>query len=170
MTWNYDHLKTPRAYGPKVTYHNALRWLQVCPAIEDWGCGPGYFGTILPGTVRYFGLDGAVSQWGSKVPIDLATYKSNIPGIMMRHVLEHNMSWRTILANALESFTQRMCLILFVPPIDGIEAVNYSKDDTPILALPSLAIDSMVAPYLVTSHRIKTKSPYGYETIYYLEK
>jgi hypothetical protein len=37
--------------------------------------------------------------------VDLAHYRSNVPGIFMRHILEHNYEWARILDNALASFT-----------------------------------------------------------------
>jgi hypothetical protein len=169
--WNYDHLKHPRPYGSATTYYYALDWLKTCPLVEDWGCGPGYFGTLLPPDVAYHGLDTAVCPWGARESIDLASYTSQASGILIRHVLEHNFSWRTILKNALASFTKRMCLILFVPPCDGTEVVNRApKGQLPEWELPKQALLDTLQPFLTRTLSINTRSQYGSETLYFLER
>src|SRR5438874_1520941 len=45
--------------------------------------------------------------------VDLCEYSSNVEGIVMRNVLEHNEDWQRILDRALRSFTRKFCLILF---------------------------------------------------------
>ena len=169
--WSYNHLTHPRPYGSTITYQHALDWLKPCSLVEDWGCGPGYFGTLLPPDITYRGIDMAVSPWGSATATDLAAYTSNTPGILMRHILEHNYSWRTILQNALSSFTKRMCLILFIPPCEGPEAINRaSKGQIPEWELPKPTLLSMLQPYLKDTLTLPTRSQYGSEIIYFLER
>jgi hypothetical protein len=40
---------------------------------------------------------------------------STAPGIMMRHILEHNYDWEKILISAIRSFQEKFCLVLFTP-------------------------------------------------------
>ena len=113
-----------KAYGPTLTYKMGAEFLAGMPLIEDWGCGRGYFRKLVqPG--RYRGIDGTAGPLVDEV-VDLVTYRSAVPAIFMRHVIEHNYEWKTILANALSSFEQRFCLILFTPFTDG-PTTNIAK-------------------------------------------
>ena len=169
--WDYSRLKKPRPYGATTTYQLALNWLKTCPLIEDWGCGSGYFGTLLPETITYRGLDGSTSPWGSPSEVSLTAYTSQVPGILIRHVLEHNWAWETILKNALTSFTQRLCLILFVPVIDGEQVVNRAEHGgIPDLALPRGRLVPMLSPYLKDLEILRTRSQYRSESLYCLER
>jgi hypothetical protein len=89
----------------------------------------------------------------------------------MRHVLEHNDAWADILANAVESFTMRMCLVLFTPfhgethrwyeesfggdpiptyrfALPDLLDVIYAEQDTSVTLLPDL-------PSPQTTHKIE---------------
>ena len=109
----YQGSDEPWAYGDPTSYEIGAAWLAGCTLIEDWGCGAGWLRTLLPPD-RYRGLDGTASP-GCDAVVDLVTYRSHVPGVFMRHVLEHNHEWARILDNALASFTDRMVLILFTP-------------------------------------------------------
>jgi hypothetical protein len=103
----------PMPYGASRSYRRGADWLASCALVEDWGCGTGWLRTLVP-PERYRGLDGTASPFADEV-CDLTTYRSAVPGVFMRHVLEHNHQWRQVLDNALASFTQRMALVLFTP-------------------------------------------------------
>jgi hypothetical protein len=109
----YDHDDVTQApYGDETTYRLGADWLGDRP-VEDWGCGRGWARRHLRGP--YTGVDGTPSRWADVVA-DLTVYRSVTPALFMRHVLEHNDDWRTILANAIGSFTDRMFLAVFSPP------------------------------------------------------
>lgn len=165
----YAAVTEPEAYGDTVTYRLGADWLADCPLVEDWGCGKGWLRQFVP-AARYRGIDGSRSPFADDV-VDLATYRSSVPGIFMRHVLEHNYDWRRILRNALASFTDRMALILFSPiELAGVtREIGYDDDPgVPILsfALPDLAtiIDEEPGVRFIWE-TLETDTAYGLETI-----
>lgn len=96
-------------YGVEQSYVDGMKWLDKCQLVEDWGCALCAAKRYRKGAYR--GIDGTPGK--ADLIADLSTYRSKAPGIFMRHILEHNLDWRTILDNALASFTERMTLILF---------------------------------------------------------
>lgn len=163
----------PEAYGVSDTYQLAADWLQDCAIIEDWGSGKGWFSRFIP-EEKYVGIDGSRSPFAHKV-VDLVQYRSNVPGIFMRHVIEHNYEWKTLLTNALESFTERMVLVLFTPMADetheiayhtnpGVPDISFSKNDlVEIFEAAGVSWRSDSLPFL-SGYDDET------ETIFYLEK
>lgn len=103
-------------YGDTESYRIGADFLEDCVTVEDWGCGRGWFTNFRPRNC--VGLDGSRSPFADRI-VDLETYTSDVDGIFMRHVLEHNYRWRTILANALASFRKKMVLAIFTPWSDG---------------------------------------------------
>ncbi len=85
----------PVLYANAVTYLMAAAFLADVDEVEDWGCGGGGFRRFCL-SWRYIGLDGSRTPFADKI-VDLCTYSSNVPGIMMRHLLEHNYDWERIL-------------------------------------------------------------------------
>ncbi len=81
-------------YGDAVTYLMAAAFLADVDEVEDWGCGGGGFRHFCVSS-RYVGLDGSKTPFADKI-VDLCTYRSTAPGIMMRHVLEHNYEWERV--------------------------------------------------------------------------
>lgn len=118
--WNqwYAGLKEPAAFGETDSYRLGAEFLDDCDTVEDWGCGLGWFRKFRTG--NYTGIDGSQSPFADRI-VDLATYRSDVDGIFMRHVLEHNYAWRAILANAVASFRRKMVLAIFTP---------WSEDET----------------------------------------
>lgn len=116
----------PQPFGLSSTYALGAEWLAPCESIEDWGCGKGWLRTIVD-PERYKGIDGSHSPFADEIA-DLTEYRSNTPGLFMRHVLEHNFEWEKILSNALASFTQRMVLILFTPLSDHTHDILWEPD------------------------------------------
>ena len=58
---------------------------------------------------------------------DLATYTSTADGLFMRHVLEHDLRWRSLLRNALASFRRRMVLVLHTPFVRATEEHHRAR-------------------------------------------
>jgi hypothetical protein len=88
----YQGVEKPWPYGDTTTYEIGAAWLDGCALIEDWGCGAGWLRTLVPPD-QYRGIDGTSSPFCDEV-VDLVSYRSTVPAIFMRHVLEHNHDWR----------------------------------------------------------------------------
>jgi hypothetical protein len=157
VPWRHN----PR-YGQERSYVKGMQWLAPCALVEDWGCALAYAKNYRIGDYR--GIDGTPGK--ADVVADLSTYRSEVEGIFMRHILEHNYDWRVILQNALASFTKRMTLILY-RPMQQREAVILTK---PVeLDLPRDELMEMVSDHLIDNERIEPAT-HGYETMFYLEK
>lgn len=125
--WNYSGQGQVR-YGSEDTYRPACRWLDdACQTVEDWGCGCAYAKRFFK-AAKYQGIDGSSNQFADRTGIDLAEYKSECDGILMRHVLDHNVNWEPILVNALKSFNIRMSLVFFrkFGPVTKVLSVSDS--------------------------------------------
>lgn len=161
-----------RAYGPIDSYLEAEAWLSGL-SVEDWGCGYARFKDFHKGGYR--GVDGTPG-WADHVA-DLTTYRSSTDGLLLRHVLEHNHDWRSILTNALASFTKRLVLVVFTPDSgirNGEKTIGHVRalgvDD---LALPHWSIENefLVPPYeVVAKKHLPTATGYSGETIWFVEK
>jgi hypothetical protein len=169
-SWNYDWVDQPLQYGVVWTYVLGMHYLEDVALVEDWGCGCAFSRRFRRGAYR--GIDGSPSRWTDHVA-DLETYRSQTPGLFMRHVLEHNPNWRTILANALTSFTERMVLITFMPfrseqaescPCDAGLALHAA---VPNIYLPEPELLSMLQPYLTERITIQSRE---LETVFLLTK
>lgn len=162
----------PAPYGDTFTYKRGAEWLKACALIEDWGCGRGYLKTLVP-PERYRGIDGSHSPQAD-ILADLRYYRSQVPGIFMRHVLEHNYDWQTVLQNAVASFTERMVLILFTPfslSPKTTEICFWEPPGVPDLSLPRQEIESyFTGMYFHLEQNIPTHTAYWLEHIYYLSK
>lgn len=159
-------------YANTITFQLAAAFLDV-DQVEDWGCGTGTFKGYFDG--KYVGVDGSKTPWSDKV-VDLCKYTSSVPGILMRGVLEHNYEWKKILDNALQSFTEKFCLILFTPLVDntneiasnrvyGIDVpdISFSRDDIEIRLKAAGVTWELVSD-------IVTQTGYGVEHIYFIER
>jgi hypothetical protein len=166
----YQGLDGPWPYGDPTSYEIGAAWLAGCALTEDWGCGAGWLRTLLPPD-RYRGLDGTASPFCDEV-VDLVAYHSRVPGVFMRHVLEHNDAWARVLDNALASFTERMVLILFTPERAVTEVIAFQ----PEVGVPDIAFrltdltDRFPPDVTYAVHRIPSATQYGGETILLLER
>lgn len=133
--WN-EAFKNPNPdrFGPPDSYEFAETFLQGLE-VEDWGCGEARFKDFHKG--KYVGVDGSESGKQSELQ-DLRTRKSQSEGILLRHVLEHNVDWAMILENALQSFTDTLVVVMFCPWQDetkvianagGIADISFSLED-----------------------------------------
>lgn len=171
--WDYGEWRDReiRPYGDETTYRMGLGWLaETCKTIEDWGAGLAYGRRFAPEGVTYTAIDSSPSSepWVDVIA-DLRDYASPGPdGIFMRHVLEHNLDWEKILANALGSFRKRMVLVIFTPfgretrPLSAgaILDQSFCKDD----------LDKMLSPFEVREEHARTDTQFGSEHVYYIER
>lgn len=169
-------LSKPLPYGDSKSYILGADWLKDCSLVEDWGCGTGWLRTLIA-PERYRGLDGTETPFSDEV-VDLTQYRSQVPGLFMRHVLEHNYEWGKVLDNALASFTERMVLILFTPmaryrthSIPKFE--NHGGVEVPAISFlhEDLVQHFDLVPGIHWSWvGIPSQTLFGGERIYYLEK
>jgi hypothetical protein len=166
----YQDLGEPWAYGDPTSYEIGAAWLAGCTLIEDWGCGAGWLRTLLTPD-RYRGLDGTASP-GCDAVVDLVTYRSTVPGVFLRHVLEHNEEWAQVLDNAVASFADRMVLILFTPERAVTEAIAFNPEvGVPDIAFRLADLTNRFPPDVTYAvHRIPSATQYGGETILLLER
>ena len=166
----YQELDQPKPYGDTQSYDLAAAWLSDVELIEDWGCGMGWMRTLIePG--RYRGVDGTRTRY-TDVVADLREYRSAVPAVHMRHVLEHNHDWRVILENAVASFQKKMVLTLFTPMAEQTIQIGFTKEvDAPDLSFSQVDIESCFAEdCLWRIQRIKSDTQYGEETLFFIER
>jgi hypothetical protein len=123
-----------KSYGDIRAYIEAEKWLKGLD-VEDWGCGYAWFQLYHKG--NYKGIDGTENPYVSLVA-DLQTYTSNVEGILLRGVLEHNYNWQKVLDNAVMSFTHRLCIVLFTPIVDETTVIVENVGN---LGVPDIAFN-----------------------------
>ena len=141
--WDEYH-KQRREYGNPESYRIASEWLCGYGPVEDWGCGTRAAEKYLAPS-RYTGIDG--SGRFADVKADLTKYTSDTHCILMRHVLEHNAEWSLILRNALNSFRNRMAVVLFMKPEEP-ERLLWMQGDIPNIHIGKSRLMSLMEPYL----------------------
>lgn len=147
----------PTPYGRTETYEIGAEWLADCSMVEDWGCGKGWLKTLVP-PERYRGIDGSCSPHAVKIA-DLAGYRSSVPGVFLRHVLEHDLRWRQILANAVGSFTERLVVIVFTPLVDHTHDLGWRSDpQVPTLAFALADLTSAFDGLEWAMHEVGTET------------
>lgn len=158
-------------YGSDVTYKLAADFLADAYEVEDWGCGAGGFRRFYKG--HYRGIDGSANPFVDKVA-DLRGYRSSVDSIVMRHVLEHNYDWKKVLHNAVLSFKKKFCLILFTPFVADTREIAHNKKhgvDVPDISFSRKDIESFFEGlHWRLDDTMKTKTQYGVEHVYYIEK
>jgi hypothetical protein len=156
-------------YGDLTTYLMAASFFAEIETVEDWGCGTAVFRRFYSG--KYIGIDGSKTPFASQI-VDLCTYRSNVPGILLRHVLEHNYNWEKILVSALNSFSRKLCLILFTPFSDRTYEINHNLQygvDVPDLSLSKLDLERhFVNVEWRKLENIRSNTVYGIEHIYFI--
>lgn len=168
----YKNVKqmTSYRYGNTITYQLAEDFLKGLD-VEDWGCGAGGFKRLHRG--KYLGIDGSKTPFVDKLA-DLRSYKSSVDGIMMRHVLEHNYDWEKVLDNAISSFKSRFCLVIFTPFTNKTKVIAHNKKhgvDVPDISFNKKDIERHFKGLnWKLTENIKTKTGYGVEHIYYVQK
>jgi hypothetical protein len=164
-------------YGNTVTYEYGYKFLETCDKIEDWGCGTGGFKVFFINNNnlnRYIGVDGSKTPFAD-IKTDLTSYYSNVDGIFMRHVLEHNYEWIQILENACKSFKQKMCLVLFTPFSDKTKEIAHNLEhgvDVPDISFDKNELINIFKKYNIKYEliTINTDTGYNIEHVFYLNK
>lgn len=165
--WNATAV--PSAYGLSDTYLLGAEWLAPCSLIEDWGCGRCFFRECVKPVADYIGIDG--SGPCADLIADLREYRSAVPGLFMRHVLEHNYEWERVLANAVASFTQRMFLVIFTPVAEETHEIAFAEDPgVPDLAFAPGDLEAHFDGIGWTKETMDSPTQYGTETVYRLIK
>jgi hypothetical protein len=162
--WHQDAtLSRPKSYGLEATYLMAAAFLADMDEVEDWGCGGGGFRPycLCP---KYRGVDGSRSPFADEI-VDLTEYQSKCDSILLRHVLEHNVSWEKILGNAIDSFYGKLCVVLFTPLNERRETTQVGQTLlnealVPDLSLPRLDLEDF---FRGLSFRLQ---PVGTEHVY----
>lgn len=115
-TWveNYQKAHVVLPYGELDTYQRMADGLRDCQTIEDWGGGLGKLRTYLTHHQQYLLVDGCPSDFVDVVQ-SLEERHSQVDGVALRHVLEHNHNWETIFRNALASARMIVSLCVFTP-------------------------------------------------------
>jgi glycosyltransferase involved in cell wall biosynthesis len=161
-----------RSSGCDTTYKRAGAYLSGVGQVEDWGCGSAYFQRFIP-LENYRGVDDHPSSLG-QVVADLADFRSTTDGILLRHVLEHDRRWRTILRNALASFRKRMVIVISTPFKHATtEVVRTEREQSAHVEIHFARAD-LVREFRGIAFRIeenvKTESPHQREHLFYLSK
>ena len=170
--WWYRNVKqmTSFRYGNTITYELGEDFLKNLD-VEDWGSGTGAFKRIHKG--GYLGIDGSITPFVDKL-VDLRNYTSSVDGIMMRHVLEHNYEWEKVLDRAISSFKRRFCLVIFTPFSTHTKVIAQNKKhgvDVPDISFSKKDIEKHFKDLKwKLTENIKTKTGYGVEHIYFVEK
>jgi hypothetical protein len=174
--WDYAaYVGDPRPYGDKQeTYAAGLGWLAGLGLVEDWGAGMAWGRHFIPAG-HYKAIDSSPSSAPFvDVVADLRTYLPDPQpgGIFMRHVLEHNVEWQAILANAVASFRERLVLVIFTPfsetethplqPAHPLLDYSFRKADLDVF----FAGDGFV----VREEHLETVTQYRQEHIYYVQR
>lgn len=161
----YSVLTEPQPYGDTATYKMGADWLADCDLVEDWGCGKGWMRNFV--STKYRGIDGSDSPFADEI-VDLETYRSDVAGLFMRHVLEHNYGWRGILENALRSARERICIVLFTPLSDRTREIAFAEDP----GVPDISFNLRDLTALMEWHGFRwsvetlaSGTQYGIETI-----
>lgn len=161
LTWPKH---APR-YGVEDSYKVGMAWLRDCRVVEDWGCGPAHSKVYRVG--QYIGVDG--TEGYCDIQASLENYTSSVEGIFMRHVLEHNLEWKKILENALESFTNRMSLIFFTPWADKTSVV-HEWQDIPFISFNKEEILELLNPFLIKEIVVPYTKKGMTDTVFCLQK
>jgi hypothetical protein len=153
-------------YGDDTTYRIGADRLSQCELVEDWGCGKGWMRRFIDPD-RYRGIDGSQSPFADQI-VDLAHYTSTVPGVFLRHVLEHDFNWPLILANAIDAATQTLVIVLFTPLMEETGPIAYSDEP----AVPDIAfrLEDITGPmvaggFTVQTSTHETESQYKTETV-----
>lgn len=164
----YAGLTEPQPYGDTPTYEMGAEFLAPCEMVEDWGCGKGWFRRFRRD--GYSGVDGSWSPFADVVA-DLVTYRSSVPGVFMRHVLEHNYDWAAILDNAVASFTERMVLVTFTPFSDRTHEITFAPDPgVPDMSFRLSDLTDRFGDATWRCEELQTATQYGVEAIFFLER
>jgi hypothetical protein len=176
-----ENKKLRGVYGDPTTAKLAADWLTSpdIKTVEDWGCGFGGFENYTKKWQTYIGVDGSKTVAASVIA-DLVKYTSQADGILIRHVLEHNKSWESILKNCLASFKKRAAIVIFTPLNTHTEILNTHRNwqntgiDIVDISFSWEDLKKIIEQYpdikYKTKFNILTNTCYKSEHIIYLER
>lgn len=169
--WYQSGERLAHCYGPSHTYEIARDWLEGL-AVEDWGCGYARFRDLHRG--GYLGVDGS-GPWADVIgDLRAKPTRAPRPGLLLRHVLEHNPDWEAILGHAIAHFTRRMVLVAFTPDSATLAARpvgRVAELGVVDLALPHRVIDAAFAGCRVLDRsHVATATGYSGETVWRAER
>lgn len=164
----YQGVDVPQPYGDDTTYMVASDFLDDI-FVEDWGSGKGYFQYIY-GPDMSISVDGTDTPFTDKVA-DLREYVSKVPGIHMRHVIEHNYDWERILQNANHSFVDKMVLTLFTPMSRETKEIAWNE----VVNVPDMSFshEDIVRHFPncnIEWEDYSTVTQYGVERVYFIKR
>lgn len=173
----YKDLDSPDHYIDSESYEVGAYWLKNCATIEDWGCGKGWFGYVASKAgLSVTGIDGSKTKFADKV-VDLEDYTTEVEGIFMRSVAEHNYEWEKVLTNLAKSFTKRAFVQFYTPMNKTTEEGILLQTSAGYDNIPEISIPTKVWERILKENNIKwtmeeVDSPlaYGEETYYFLQK
>jgi len=174
----YKGVTTVAPYGDSTAYAAGAVALRDagCTRVEDWGCGFGWFAyvaRIVAPALTVVGVDGSQSQQAA-FQDDLVNRETQVEGIFMRSVLEHNYDWDVLLANALKSFTVRMVLTTFTEFQAGAKDVELQFEDAyqvPTLSLSRPKLKRLLKGFKVAeTEMISPNTYYGVENIFVIDR
>jgi hypothetical protein len=150
-------------YGVEVTYRKALAFIDNGP-IEDWGCGTAYAKKLVKS--QYTGIDGTPDY--CDVVADLAKYKSNTHGILLRHVLEHNFRWEDVLKNAIAS-CKKLSIVVCTPFAETTRLLSFDEYGIPIFSFRKEDLTQHFPNYTEETVTGEAWGQQCTETIFYVE-
>ena len=175
----YNETSKQAPYGDEMTYRMAAEWLKGL-SVADWGCGLGWFRRFHEG--EYVGIDGTANPFADIVA-DLTIYEAKSEGILIRHVMEHDLNWLKILANVIDAAQKRLVIIVFTPDyvIEGSGTAGDGKgkiiDYISLLGvhdicIPHDEIDTRLtaAGFTFTRSLHQTETYYKQETVWLAER
>jgi hypothetical protein len=169
--WNttYAALAAEQLWGDQTTYQLAAEFLNDMDVVEDWGCGSGGFRLFC--RTKYIGIDSSSSPFADQIA-DISSYLSTADGILLRHVLEHNVMWRRILANAVRSFGRKLCIVLFTPFENRTKIIEYdaAMDIVDISFAKKDLVRLLRGTQWTLMENIETDTQYGVEHIFFVER
>jgi len=176
--WIARRQGTGRKMGGALSYRLAANFFKGVDTVEDWGGGLGAFQHFLPDTTKYIVVDGTNTPYADHVE-DLESYRSHAEGILLRHVLGHNIKWKVILNNALASFQRKLCVIFFTPWSDDetkvISTSKLGRHTIPVISFQRQDIEDCIESFAGVRYRLEQniyspKSEFRVEHIFYIEK
>ena len=164
----YSGVEEPQAYGDTKSYEMAAEIFDGM-FVQDWGTGKGFFPQLY-GTDLVYAIDGTETPWTDDI-VDLTEYTSTTPGILLRHVIEHNFEWSKILKNAEQSFTKTLVLILFTPMARKTRQIAWNAGvEVPDISFSPKDIEAHFPDCDISFKDIRSNTQYGHERIYTIRK
>jgi hypothetical protein len=152
-------------YGDETSYKKAASFLEGHGLVEDWGCGAAWAKQYF---TDYRGIDGSGGH-ADRIA-DLREYTSQVACVLLRHVLEHNHDWKSVLRNAVRSFTERMVIVICTPFAEETRQIATHWSEIPDYSFNREDIMEELFELEVSSETVVTETVYGVEAIFYISR